>query len=192
MIRINLLTVEAARPKRRKRISIDLAQKVPIACSFILVGTGLALGWWYWSLQKESVRLADEVTAAEQETVRLRTLIAQVQQFEQRRAQLTQRVSLIETLRRGQSGPVHLLDEVSRSLPEMLWLTGMTQQASDVTVEGRCTNLASLSDFVANLESSTYFKKPVEIVDTQVETPQPGQPELIKFTIKAQFSPPVR
>jgi type IV pilus assembly protein PilN len=192
MIRINLLTLEATRPKRRKRISIDLAQKVPIACSFILVGTGLLLGWWYWSLQKESARLAEEVTAAEQETARLRTLIVQVQQFERQRAQLTQRVSLIETLRRGQSGPVHLVDEVSRSLPEMLWLTGMTQQANEVIVEGRCISLSSLSDFVANLESSAYFKKPVEIVDSQIETPQPGQQELIKFSIKAQFSPPVR
>lgn len=192
MIRINLLTVESGRPKRRKRISIDLAQKVPIVCSFILVGTGLLLGWWYWSLQKDSARLAEEVIAAEQETVRLRTLIVQVQQFERQKSQLTQRVSLIETLRRGQSGPVHLLDEVSRSLPEMLWLTGITQQANDITVEGRCTNLTALSDFVVNLESSPYFKKPVEIVDSQVENPQPGQPELIKFSIKAQFSPPVR
>ncbi|MBI3265391.1 MAG: PilN domain-containing protein [Acidobacteria bacterium] len=192
MIRINLLTVEAARPKRRKRISIDLAQKVPIACSFILVGTGLVLGWWYWSLQKESARLADEVTAAEQETVRLRTLIGQVQQFERQKAQLTQRVNLIEQLRHGQSGPVHLLDEVSRSLPEMLWLTAMTQQANEVIVEGRSAVPTSVSDFVANLESSPYFKKPVEIVGSQVETAQPGQPELIKFTIKAQFSPPVR
>ncbi|MBI1875637.1 MAG: PilN domain-containing protein [Acidobacteria bacterium] len=192
MIRINLLTVEAARPKRRKRISIDLAQKVPIACSFILVGTGLVLGWWYWSLQKESARLADEVTAAEQETVRLRTLIGQVQQFERQKAQLTQRVNLIEQLRHGQSGPVHLLDEVSRSLPEMLWLTAMTQQANEVIVEGRSAVPTSVSDFVANLESSPYFKKPVEIVGSQVEAAQPGQPELIKFTIKAQFSPPVR
>lgn len=191
MIRINLLTVESARPKRKKRIGIDLAQKVPIACSFILVVTALALGWWYWSLQKESTQLGQEVAAAEQETVRLRNLIAQVRQFEQRRAQLTQRVNLIETLRRGQSGPVHLLDEVSRSLPEMLWLTALTQLTTDVTIEGRCTNLASLSDFVANLESSTYFKKPVEIVDSQVDSAQPGQPELIKFTIKALFAPPV-
>ena len=38
-----------------------------------------------------------------------------------------------------------------------------------MTIDGRCTALTSLSDFVTNLESSGWFKRPVEIVDSQVE-----------------------
>ncbi len=196
MIRINLLTVESARPKRKKRVSIDLAQKVPIACSLILVLTAVGLGYWYWTLQQESARMSEEVAQAEQETIRLRNLITQVRQFDGRRAQLTQRVNLIEQLRRGQSGPVHMLDEISKSLPEMLWLTDMTQQGNDVTIQGRCVNLTSVSDFIANLESSSYFKRPIELGGTEQETPPAAlgapQVDLIKFTIKAQFAPPVR
>lgn len=173
-------------------MTIDLAQKVPIACSFILVGTALALGWWYWSLQKASTQLVEEVTNAQQETIRLRDLITKVRQGEQYKARLSQRLNLIETLRRGQSGPVHLLDEVSRSLPEMLWLTVMTQQGNDVTIEGRCVNLAAVSDFMANLQSSPYFKK-VDFGTSEIENAQQGRPvELIKFSIKAEFAPPVR
>ena len=36
------------------------------------------------------------------------------------------------------------------------------------------TSLTALSDFVANLEGSTWFKKPVEIVDSQVEPDAEG------------------
>jgi Tfp pilus assembly protein PilN len=110
-----------------------------------------------------------------------------------RRTQLQQRVALIEDLRSGQSVPVQLLDHVSRSLPEMLWLTGFEQDGEAVTIEGRSTTLIGLSDFVGNLAANPLLKKPVEIVDSQVENAEagPNQPasELIKFTVKAQLAP---
>ena len=89
--------------------------------------------------------------------MRLRTVIQQVQQFEQRGAQLQQRVTLIEQLRKGQTGPVHLLDEVSRALPDTMWLLELRQSDTEVIIEGRCTNLNALSDFVSGLEVSNLF-----------------------------------
>ena len=107
--------------------------------------------------------------------------------FEARRERLQQRVSLIEELRRGQTAPVHMLDQVSKALPDMMWLTKMTQTGYDVTMEGNCLSLTSLSDFVANLENSRYFARPVEIVTSEVVAATPQTPELIKFTVKGTF-----
>ena len=89
-----------------------------------------------------------------------------MQQFEQRKAQLQQRVVLIEQLRKGQTGPVHMLDQISRALPPMLWLTELKQTptGTDVVIDGKCTTLTGLSDFVSNLEASGYFKRSIEIV----------------------------
>jgi len=148
------------------------------------------IGWWYWSLTKQSARLDEQIAEAQRETQVLRTLIQQVEQLERRRAELQQRVELIELLRRGQSEPVHLLDQISRSLPDMLWLTEIKQQGNTLTISGRCTALTALSDFVTNLEASGYFRRPVEILDSQVEPAQPGAAELIKVSVKAQFAPP--
>ena len=64
---------------------------------------------------------------------------------EQRKAQLQQRVTLIEQLRRGQSGPVHILDEISKAVPERLWLTDMTQKGDDIVLAGMTTSLTGLS-----------------------------------------------
>lgn len=189
MIRINLLGQERGRPKRRP-VAFESGQKITVACTLILALAALGVAWWYWSLQKEAGRLVDDIAAAQQETQRLRPLIAQVQEFEERKGQLQQRVSLIEQLRRGQTGPVHMLDHISRSLPEMLWLTDLDQKASEVTIEGRCMALTSLSDFVGNLEASGWFKRPVEIVDSQQEPVQGADATLIRFTIRAQFVQP--
>jgi type IV pilus assembly protein PilN len=188
MIRINLLAVERERTKRRAGGGVSMQQRVTLACSLILVLTVLGIGWWYWSLRQQSARLDTDIVAAEQEIARLRSVLTQVQTFETQRAQLRQRVELIEELRRGQAGPVHMLDEISRSLPDRLWLTQMTETQGVLTIVGRTTVLTALSDFVANLESSGYFKRPVEIVGTNVEN-QPGA-ELVRFTVKAEFAPP--
>jgi hypothetical protein len=73
----------------------------------------------------------------------------------------------------------------------MLWLTELKQDGGDITLDGRCTTLTALSDFVGNLERSGHFRRPVEILDSKVEPPS-GEvtTELIKFTLKATFALP--
>jgi type IV pilus assembly protein PilN len=194
MIRINLLGVE--RKQARKAPSFDIGQKLTVACSLILVGGLLGIGYWYWSLRESSARVDRDIQAAQAEATRLRSLLTEVQQFEARRGQLTQRVQLIEQLRGGQSVPVQLLDHVSRSLPDMLWLTSMVQNGPELTIQGRSTTLIALSDFVGNLGNNPLLIKPIEIVNSEVDgssSPQQvqgGQPpvETVRFTVKAQVA----
>src|SRR5258708_2564110 len=153
MIRINLLAGERGRAPRKKGvIALQAGQKLTIGCTLILILSGLFVGWRYLTLNRQSTELDTEIAAAQQETTRLHTIIQQVQQFEQRRAQLQQRVVLIEQLRKGQTGPVHMLDQISRALPSMLWLTEVKQTGTDVVIDGRCLSPIGVSDFVANLE----------------------------------------
>ena len=190
MIRINLLAAEHDK-KKKKAVTLQAGQKLTIGCSLILILAVLFIGWRYWALSRASTRLDAEISAAQQETTRLQSIIQQVQQFEQRKAQLQQRVVLIEQLRKGQSGPVHMLDQISRALPPMLWLTELKQTgASDVLIDGKSTTLTGLSDFVSNLEATGYFKRSIEIVSTNTETVAQPPSELIRFSIKATFQQP--
>ena len=194
MIRINLLATERERTTKRKAITFHTGQKMVVAGSGILVFAVLFIGWRYWSISRASNQLDAEIAAAQRETARLKTVIQQVQHFEQQKTQLQQRVTLIEQLRKEQTGPVHMLDQISRALPPMLWLTDLKQSGTaTVTIDGRATTLTGLSDFVSNLEASGYFKRSVEIVSTNAEQVQTqGAPvgELVKFSIKAEFQQP--
>ncbi len=187
MIRINLLAVERERTK--KRVVIPAAHRVTIAASLVLLLTLLGIGWWFWYLHQKSAALDSEIARAEVEARQLRGVLAQVQKFEARKAQLQQRVTLIEQLRRGQAGPVHVLDEISRALPDRLWLTEITQKGSDFTLTGMTTSLTAVSDFIANLEGTQWFKKPVEIIDSQVQS-DAKTGDLFKFSLKAVFNDP--
>jgi type IV pilus assembly protein PilN len=187
MIRINLLAVERERTKTR--VAIPAAHRVTIAAAFILIGTVALVGWWFMSLRSQSAQLDADIARAELETQQLRSVLAQVQKFESRKAQLQQRVTLIEQLRQGQSVPVHIVDQLSRSLPERLWLTQMVQNGTEFSFTGYTDQITSVSDFIANLEDTNWFKKPVEIVDTQLaQDPKAG--DLVRFQLKANFQDP--
>src|SRR3954462_2944151 len=154
MIRINLLAAERDKSKKKAVTLGTTGQKLTIGCSLILVLAVLFIGWRYWSLARDSSAIDTEIAAAQQEMTRVHSVIQQVQQFEQQKARLQQRVVLIEQLRKGQTGPVHMLDQISRALPQMLWLTELKQKDDDVVIDGRTTVLTSLTDFVTNLEAS--------------------------------------
>jgi type IV pilus assembly protein PilN len=188
VIKVNLLSVDRDRVKKKaSKFSLGGigGQKSTLAASLILVATALMIGWWYVSLNASSKELDEQIAEAQRETIRLQSVIKQVQQFEARRAQLQQRVTLIEQLRKGQTGPVHLLDVISQSLPDTMWLIDMKQTGNDILIDGQCMTLTSLSDFISGLESSGVFAGPVEIVDSQAQPPTPTAAEVIRFTVKA-------
>jgi type IV pilus assembly protein PilN len=185
MIRINLLGTERARV--RSRAGISDAQKIAAGGVLVLLLTAGYIGWTYWNMRQEDARLDQEITASELEAERLRGVLAEVDRFEAYRAALAQRVALIEQLRRSQTGPVHMLDEISRALPDRLWLVELAQKGDEVSIDGRTSTLSALTDLVANLQNSQYFRRPVEIVSTATETDAQG--ELVKFVVRAVFVP---
>lgn len=183
MIRINLLAVERDRAKRR--VVIDAEQRVTLACGAILVAAlGVAV-WQVLSVRAESARLDDQHRSVDQELTTLADVLERRNEFESRSAELARRVTLIEELRAGQGGPVRMLDQVSRALPDGVWFTELRQQGDSVTIQGRATGLTGLSDLVVGMESSGYFALPVEIVDSQLESR--GEGEVVRFELRGRF-----
>jgi type IV pilus assembly protein PilN len=189
MIRINLLGGD--RQKAKSAIRFDVGQQLTALCGLIVVAAVAGIGFWYWSLGQQAAQLDAQIAAKKAESARLDTLLAEVKVFEDRKATLQQRVNLIERLRQGQTVPVQLLDHVSRSLPDMLWLTDLKQDGPFLTIEGRTTTLIGLSDFVGNLGANPVLQKPIEIVDSHVEGDSKdgkGGPELIQFKVRASIN----
>jgi type IV pilus assembly protein PilN len=190
MIRINLLGVDR---QKKARAAFSISQYATHCCVLVLMIAGAGVGFWYWSLQQASTQVDADLATAQQQLAQLQPVIRQVQEFDQRRTQLQERITVIERLRDGQRTPVQLLDHVSRSLPDMLWLTAMTQGDTEVTIEGRSTTLIGISDFINNLGNGDVLQKPIELVSSQVEPAPPTRggpppPDVIRFSIKAQIA----
>lgn len=186
MIRINLLSER--RSVKAVSKGFQAGQKITVIGSLLLVLTLVGVGWRYWAIGQQEAQVAREIAAAQREEQRLAEILKQVAEFEARKQQLEQRVALIDELRKGQNAPVHMIDQISRALPDMTWLTSIRQDGYTLTIQGRCLTLTSLSDMVGNLEASRYFVRPVEIVDSVVVSGDgKTTPDLIQFTIRGTF-----
>ena len=183
MIRINLMAVE--RGRARRPLGFELGQKVTLVCGAIFVAVVALVVWQAFSVRGETARLDDQLRSVEEELSTMADVVDRRNQFEMQSTELAQRVALIEELRGGQGGPVRMLDQVSRSLPEGVWLTELRQEGANITIQGWATGLTILSDLVVALESSGYFSRPVEIIDSQLESQAAG--EVVRFELRAEF-----
>jgi type IV pilus assembly protein PilN len=179
MIRVNLFASNRSRPLPTQPVG----RIIPLAGSLLLVIAALFGSWRYWTLNRDQARLSAEIEAARHEEARLTDGPKQLAEIDAERGHLRQRLALIGDLRRSQSGPVQIIDEISRSLPDGVWLTTLRQDAEHVTLEGQCTSMTALADFVANLTTTHHFKQPIEIVDSETVASQ-DTVAVVRFTIK--------
>lgn len=184
MIRVNLLAADQTRAKAPAFSGLS-SNRTHIVGGLLLVAALGVTGWRHLDLQTQQ-RYADlQLQQARAEEQRLKAVSEELARFEAQTTLLQQRVALIEQLRKGQRSPVTLLDQVSRQLPERLWLVDMKQAGADVLLEGRTTTLTALSDLIGNLEGSGVFNRPVEIVSSEVDSQASG--DVVKFAVRAVF-----
>ena len=183
MIRINLMAVERGRTARR--FGPELVNKATLVYGAIFVGVVVMVVWQSFGVREETAR---QLRLVNQDLASMSDVVGRSNEFEAQSAELARRVALIEELRGGQGGPVRMLDQVSRAMPEGVWLTELRQEGADITVQGRATSLTVLSELVVALESSGYFTLPVDIVDSQFESQAEG--DVVRFELRAEFLVP--
>jgi type IV pilus assembly protein PilN len=181
MIRVNLLATTPGAAVKAQVVPKE--QRVATLGLTALLVTATAVGGWWWDVHRE--RLATEATIAtdEAEVVHLKDVAKLVDRASARKAELAERLSLIDRLKATKRGPVTLLETVSGSLSDGLWLTELKQTALVVQIEGRATSLTAITDFAEKLQDSTVFERPVEIVTTTAETLE--DTPVVRFVVKA-------
>jgi len=154
----------------------------------MLLVTGVLVGGWWWAVHNQRVAIDRTIAADEAEIVRLKDVAKLVDRAAARKAELAERVGLIDRLRSTQRGPVNLLETISRSLPDGLWLSELKQTGFVTQLEGRSTSLTAVTDFVEKLQDSSIFLRPVEIVTTTSETLE--DTPVVHFVVKATAPDP--
>jgi type IV pilus assembly protein PilN len=184
MIKINLLaTAQPGKVKAAKapRLEVgDLGQNVLMAGVVLLAV--LFIGWRWYDLASEASRLRREIAAAEEEKRRLQEIIKKGEDFKAKKELLQRKITLITQLKRNQSGPVHLLDEVSKQLPDFLWLDTMTESGFNIQIQGKATTYNAVSNFYNNLTGSRYFQNVTMGAITAI-------PVGVTFSVTCQFVP---
>jgi type IV pilus assembly protein PilN len=98
------------------------------------------------------------------------------------------KLDVLAKLKENKAGPVHLLDELSKAVPEKLWLTSLKESAGSISIGGIGLNEETVAQFLGSLEASPYIRN-VEL--TVVEQVTQGNIKLHKFdlTCKSEVPP---
>jgi type IV pilus assembly protein PilN len=162
MIRINLLG-ESRAQKTKKAVAPPFLSGGQannlILVGIVLLGLLVALGW-LWRLHAKKAELEEAVRHDQAEVDRLKTIIDEVQGYEKRKADLEAKIKLINELKTNQRGPVHLMDEVSTALPDLVWLTNMEIVGNTIHLKGQALTPNAIANFLENLKKSPYFQEP--------------------------------
>ena len=178
MIKINLLP----REERIRRKPVDTSFILVAVCAAVLAAA-MAYGW-VW-LSGEVGRVQATITQTQAELRKFDELAKQVEKFREEKQKLQDKIKVIETLVVAQTGPVRLLDEVSKALPNDVWLTTVTRTGRRLEVSGIAFSPFQVADFMKNLGAAGELLQSVDLVvseSTKVED-VPVQ----RFTITAEI-----
>jgi type IV pilus assembly protein PilN len=162
LIRINLLTEARAAAAKKKGPALPTGAKLN---NLLLIG-GVALGIIYIGvmalvLTSQRRRLNEEIGKAKEEVARLKSIIDEVKGYEDKKRSLEEKIALINNLKTNQKGPVRLMDEISKALPDLVWLTDMSIQGDLLTLKGKTLSPNAVATYLENLKKSPYFAEPV-------------------------------
>jgi type IV pilus assembly protein PilN len=191
MIRINLLSTERKAPAK----SAAAPSGPPGALqAYLLLGLfvgGAAVlcagAWWF---QTNKLKSLDTQIAADEKRQRdLQAIKLQVDQFEQKKATLKRKVDTIDQLRLAQKSPVHMLDEISKALPDYVWLTAMDETRGNLAFKGQSNSLAAVADFMNALQRAGgdggHWFPSVELAGSNSDAQN-----LVNFDLTGQFKDP--
>lgn len=118
---------------------------------------------------------------------KLRNATKEVGQLEKNKKDLEAKLKVIADLQRKKMGPVHILDNLSASTPEQLWLTEFVDTAGSVSFTGMAVDNQTIASLLRALSGSSYFSN-VDLVETSRMEQTGGLPPLMKFMVKAQLT----
>lgn len=150
MIHINLLPVKAAQKKERLKGQLFVALAVVVVTVVLCAMAYVQMLRWVSDAK-------DSVSQKKQEIARLDKVIEEVKEFEKRQADLRGKLDVLDKLEKSRSGPVLLLDELYRAMPEQIWLTSVKESAGKVVVAGVSMNEEAVAVFMHNLDMSNQF-----------------------------------
>lgn len=163
MIKINLISeapTAAVTKRKRPEFSLGAKQGDIILVTMLAIALAVSGTWWYLLTSKR----ADLQETERQRTVErdeLKPYIDKVEELEAKRTLLKRKVDVINDLKNKQHGPVRIMDEVSRALPDLVWLEKLALSGNAITLTGQAMDENAVANYYSNLDASPFFEEPV-------------------------------
>jgi type IV pilus assembly protein PilN len=134
----------------------------------ILTLVGMGVGYFWLRLNNRIDELNRSKAASEAKIREQDNMLREVSNIEAERKQVSEKIAIIEQLKKNQGGPVRLLDEISNCLPPGVNLVSLTEKGGQVDIAGTAFSNNDIVRFVDNLKATQYFADVFLIESRQV------------------------
>lgn len=173
---INLLPWREAERQRRQREFLA-AMAASFVAGVIVVGMVAFIYEGMIDTQRDrNARLTAEIQELDKS-------IEEIEGLERQKERLLARMEIIERLQKSRPEIVHLFDEITRRLPEGVYLTGLRQRGSAVEVTGVAESSTRVSALMRQVEASEWLTDPGV---TRVQTTTSGPTRQASFEVTMQ------
>ncbi|MBS0417492.1 MAG: PilN domain-containing protein [Proteobacteria bacterium] len=175
MPRINLLPWREEERKERK-LAFTVALGVSaLGAALVTFAVYLMFGSMIDAQEARNEKLRVEIKKLDKQ-------IEEINNLESAKQKFIARMEIIEKLQRSRPEIVHVFDEIVRTLPDGVYLTGVKQTDKKFKFEGVAQSSTRVSSFMRNIDGSEWLRNPeLEVVQTGKDK-APGS----NFTLYAQ------
>jgi type IV pilus assembly protein PilN len=160
MPRINLLPWREDERKERK-VAFTVALGISaLAAGVVAFAIYLMYGSMIDAQEMRNAQLRTEIKKLDKQ-------IEEINDLETSKQRFIARMEIIEKLQRSRPEIVHVFDEIVRTLPDGVYLTGVKQTDKKFKFEGVAQSSTRVSSFMRNIDGSEWLRNPeLEVVKT--------------------------
>jgi Tfp pilus assembly protein PilN len=166
---------------------------VVIAVPAWLLGPGL-VGWLFVSTRSTKAQLEVAIEGARLDSVRYAEMRRANDVMRARQDTIAQKLSLIQEIDAGRFTWAHIVDEVSRAIPQYTWLVDVMYTSATTGLEnptfminGRTGNTFALTQFMQQLEASPFIRNVTLVLTDQIRE---SDKLMYSFALVCQYERP--
>lgn len=153
MANINLLPWREELRKEKTRQFASMLGFSVILTIAVLVLVHVTISGQISYQQKRNQILEDEIA-------KLEIALKEIEGLEETKEKLLSRMDIIQSLQQKRPQIVHLFDEIVRTVPEGIYLTGIKQSGTTINIEGVAESNGRVSAYMRNIDGSDWMSTP--------------------------------
>ena len=189
MIRINLLKPETKEVRETPAEGMPefKAKKRPRVGNLVFLLLIIALAGLYFYQKKAMDEEQQLLSLAQEEKSKLQDVSAKLTELQKQKEAYDKKIALINLLKSQRDLAVRIMDQLSRVLPEWVWLNDVTFETKSVQIRGNALSNNLIADYISSLENSPYFEG-VNLISSTQRTQ--GNDQYLEFSLTASVVNP--
>lgn len=151
MIRINLLPKHQVKEPSRGLGEVFLGLLVLLMVLGVIFANHITQ-----SRKISSVR--SSIQSTDKKINALKGVEKQVEEFKAKNEELERKIKVIADLETKRSGPLFVMDSISKSIPPKAWIDEINSKGNSAIIKGVAWNEFAVADFMKSLQESNYFR----------------------------------